>query len=85
MADARQPAPSGLRILLVEDDPDMAVLVSESLAEAGYAGQRVPLAEEGLWPQPEAPFDAVVLDHAIPRGGDAGPGIRARRATCVKA
>jgi DNA-binding response OmpR family regulator len=54
------------RILLIEDDPDMAALVCESLAEAGYTVERAVRAEEGLLPQREAPFDAVVLDHRLP-------------------
>ena len=54
------------RILLIEDDPDMAALVGDSLTEAGYAVEHAPLAEAGILPHWEVPFDAVILDHRLP-------------------
>jgi len=54
------------RILLIEDDPRLAALVSEYLGEAGY---RVVVAETGAAGLDRAarePFDAVVLDLMLP-------------------
>jgi DNA-binding response OmpR family regulator len=66
MSEATPRADRRPRFLLIEDDPDMAALVCESLAEAGYVVEHVSVAEEALWPQREAPFDAVILDHRLP-------------------
>ena len=54
------------RILLIEDDPRLAALVSEYLGEAGY---RVTVAEtgaDGLARAAREPFDALVLDLMLP-------------------
>ncbi|MCC6626966.1 MAG: diguanylate cyclase [Chloroflexi bacterium] len=55
-----QPAQTAERILLVEDDHDVAELVRQLLAEEGYAVERVATAEEA-----EALFDAQRLDLII--------------------
>jgi DNA-binding response OmpR family regulator len=54
------------RILLVDDDPRLAGMVSEYLGEAGY---RVTIAADGragLERLSRAPFDAMVLDLMLP-------------------
>ena len=54
------------RILLVEDDPRLAEMVSEYLGEAGF---RVTIAADGrsgLERLSRAPFDALVLDLMLP-------------------
>jgi len=54
------------RILLIEDDPRLAAMVSDYL---GAAGLRVSIAgtgEAGLAQLAQAPFDAVILDLMLP-------------------
>ena len=54
------------RILLIEDDPRLAEMVSEYLGEAGF---RVSVAAEGrggLERLAREPFDALVLDLMLP-------------------
>ena len=69
--DAQQPisleAFKGLRVLLVEDEPALAVAVSEALADAGFTVDRACDGEEGLTRLTEARYDLIVCDLKMPR------------------
>ena len=54
------------RILIIEDDPRLAAMVSEYLGDAGYRMTVAPSGEEGLAALARDPFDALVLDLMLP-------------------
>ena len=54
------------RILLVDDDPRLAEMVSEYLGEAGFRVTIAPDGRTGLERLSRAPFDALVLDLMLP-------------------
>jgi DNA-binding response OmpR family regulator len=54
------------RILLVEDDPRLAEMLSEYLGQAGFGVSIAPLGTTALQRLAQAPFDAVVLDLTLP-------------------
>jgi two-component system phosphate regulon response regulator OmpR len=54
------------RILLIEDDPRLAALVSEYLGEAGYHVTVAETGAAGLDRTSREPFDALVLDLMLP-------------------
>ena len=55
-----------MRILVVEDDADLARQMKESLVEAGYAVDLALDGEEGHYLGANEPYDAVVLDLGLP-------------------
>jgi two-component system OmpR family response regulator len=55
-----------MRILVVEDEPDLASAIRKSLVEAGLVVDLAPDGEEALWKVEAVPYDAVVLDLMIP-------------------
>jgi two-component system NtrC family sensor kinase len=57
----------GLRVLVVEDEPALAVAVSEALEDAGFAVDRAGDGEEGLTRLTEANYDLIVCDLKMPR------------------
>ncbi|MEO5742135.1 MAG: ATP-binding protein [Vicinamibacterales bacterium] len=57
----------GLRVLVVEDEPALAVAVSEALADAGFTVDRAGDGEEGLTRLAEARYDLIVCDLKMPR------------------
>ena len=57
----------GLRVLVVEDEPALAVAVSEALEDAGFAVDRAGDGEEGLTRLTEAHYDLIVCDLKMPR------------------
>jgi signal transduction histidine kinase/BarA-like signal transduction histidine kinase len=57
----------GLRVLVVEDEPALAVAVSEALVDAGFAVDRAGDGEEGLTRLTEAHYDLIVCDLKMPR------------------
>ena len=57
----------GLRVLVVEDEPALAVAVSEALSDAGFAVDRAGDGEEGLTRLTEAHYDLIVCDLKMPR------------------
>ncbi|HEY4706036.1 MAG TPA: response regulator transcription factor [Thermodesulfobacteriota bacterium] len=55
-----------MRILLVEDEKDLAGIIKQGLEEAGYAVDMAHDGEEGLYMAETYPVDAVVLDIMLP-------------------
>ncbi len=55
-----------MRVLVVEDEPDLARQVADTLAEAGYAVDVAKDGEEGHFLGDTEPYDAVVLDLGLP-------------------
>src|ERR1700754_293610 len=56
-----------MRILLVEDDPDIARQLRQALADAGYAVDYAPDGEEAQFLGETEPYDAVILDLGLPK------------------
>ena len=54
------------RILVVDDEPDLLLLASITLARAGHQVIEAATGGEALALAREAPPDLVVLDHALP-------------------
>ncbi len=54
------------RILLIEDDPRLAEMVSEYLGQAGFRVAAAGSGKEGLERLAREPFDALVLDLTLP-------------------
>ena len=57
-----------MRILLVEDDPDLSRQLKLALADAGYAVDHAPDGEEAQFLGETEPYDAVILDDGLPDG-----------------
>jgi two-component system cell cycle sensor histidine kinase/response regulator CckA len=57
----------GLRALVVEDEPALAIAVSEALADAGFTVDRAGDGEEGLTRLTEQRYDLIVCDLKMPR------------------
>ncbi len=55
-----------MRLLVVEDDPDLARQLVKTLGEAGYAVDLARDGEEGHFLGDTEPYDAVVLDLGLP-------------------
>lgn len=55
-----------MRVLVVEDDPRMAVLLKRGLEEVGYAVDTVTTAPDALWHATEFTYDTVVLNVMLP-------------------
>ncbi len=55
-----------MRVLVVEDDPDLNRQLSEALKEAGYAVDVALDGEEGHYLGDTEPYDAVILDIGLP-------------------
>lgn len=56
-----------MRILLVEDDPDLRAQLGQALGAAGYAIDLAGNGEDGLFLGETEPYDAVVLDLGLPK------------------
>jgi len=57
----------GLRVLVVEDEPALAVAVGEALADAGFVVDRAADGEEGLTRIAQSRYDLIVCDLKMPR------------------
>jgi two-component system OmpR family response regulator len=55
-----------MRVLVVEDQPDLARSVARALREENFAVDIAGDGEEGLFQATEVPYDAVVLDLMLP-------------------
>ncbi len=61
-----------MRLLLVEDDPQLSALMLEGLAEDGLIVEHAANAREGLGMAELGSFDALILDVMLPEGDNAG-------------
>jgi len=73
------------RILVVEDDPDIAELFSRYLEKAGFQAERIASGRDALQAAQRHPPDAVVLDLMLPHvdGLDVCRALRANEATAA--
>jgi two-component system, OmpR family, response regulator len=55
-----------MRVLVVEDDPAMAAMLTRGLHRAGYAVDTVDAGTDAVWAIGETDYDMVVLDAMIP-------------------
>ena len=56
-----------MRILLIEDDPDLNNQIKTSLEDVGYSVDTAVDGEEGHFLGDTEPYDAVVLDLGLPK------------------
>ena len=56
-----------MRILLIEDDPDLNNQIKASLEDGGYSVDTAVDGEEGHFLGDTEPYDAVVLDLGLPK------------------
>jgi two-component system OmpR family response regulator len=56
-----------MRVLIVEDEPDLLRSLAQALREEGYAVDTAPEGEEGLYKAETSEYDAVVLDVMLPK------------------
>ncbi|MEV0582678.1 response regulator transcription factor [Nonomuraea sp. NPDC050310] len=56
-----------MRVLLVEDEERLALLLKDGLAGEGFAVDVAHDGREGLWLATENPYDVIVLDVMLPR------------------
>src|SRR6478735_582744 len=56
-----------MRLLVIEDDPDLNRQLTTALTEAGYAVDRAFDGEEGHFLGESEPYDAVILDIGLPK------------------
>ncbi len=55
-----------MRLLVVEDEPDLLASLLQALREDGYAVDGAPDGEEGLYKAENYDYDAIVLDIMLP-------------------
>lgn len=55
-----------MRILVVEDEPDLVVVLAKALEEEGYAVDTAVDGDEGLYKAESWHYDAVILDIMLP-------------------
>ena len=56
-----------MRVLVVEDEPELLRVITRALCEEGYAVDGAPDGEEGLFRATSWEYDAVVLDLMLPK------------------
>ena len=56
-----------MRLLVVEDEPDLLAGLARALRKQGYAVDTAPDGEEGLYKAQSTDYDAVVLDVMLPK------------------
>jgi DNA-binding response OmpR family regulator len=56
-----------MRVLVIEDEPDLLAVLAQSLREAGYAVDTASDGREGLFKAEGGEYDALVLDLMIPQ------------------
>lgn len=56
-----------MRILVVEDEPDLLASLNKALREDGYAVDGAADGEEGLYKAESCEYDAIVLDIMLPK------------------
>jgi two-component system, OmpR family, response regulator len=68
-----------MRLLVVEDEPQLAAVLARGLREEGYAIDVAERGEDALWMAKAAPYDAILLDVMLP-GADGFEVCRSLRA-----
>lgn len=58
---------AGMRILVIEDEPDLLYILVQALREEGYAVDEAADGEDGLHKAQSWEYDALVLDLMLPR------------------
>src|SRR5262249_6331222 len=58
---------NALRLLVIEDDPDLSRQLATALTDAGYVVDRAFDGEEGHYLGESEPYDAVILDIGLPK------------------
>jgi two-component system OmpR family response regulator len=56
-----------MRILIVEDEPDLLRSIAQALREEGYAVDTAPDGEDGFYKAESYDYDAIVLDVMLPK------------------
>ena len=56
-----------MRLLLVEDDPNLQKQIKDALDESGYSVDATSDGEEGHFLGDTEPYDAVILDLGLPK------------------
>ena len=64
-ADGRQPM-TEMRVLIVEDEPDLLASLTQALREDGYAVDGAADGDDGLFKAETYDYDAIVLDVMLP-------------------
>ena len=59
-----------MRVLVIEDDKDVAGFVLKGLREAGHVAEHADNGRDGLFMATGEPFDAIILDRMLPGGID---------------
>ncbi len=74
-----------MRLLVVEDEPDLLSIVAKALREEGYAVDTAEDGEEGLYKAQTWDYDAIVLDVMLPKihGFDVVRTLRTKKKTPV--
>ncbi len=55
-----------MRVLVIEDEPDLSQALAQALREEGYAADRALDGTEGLAKAEDCDYDAIVLDLSLP-------------------
>src|SRR4051794_21672263 len=61
------PIDASMRILVVEDEPDLLRSIAQALREEGYAVDTAANGQDGLFSAENSDYDAVVLDVMMPK------------------
>src|SRR5262249_50225562 len=74
-----------MRVLVIEDEPDLLRVLVDALREEGYAVDEAADGEEGLFKATSWDYDAILLDLMLPRmdGGELLRQLRRTRKTPV--
>lgn len=56
-----------MRVLVIEDEPDLLRVLAQSLREAGYAVDAAADGESGLYSAGTGEYDAIILDLMLPK------------------
>ncbi|MFN7682501.1 MAG: response regulator transcription factor [Planctomyces sp.] len=74
-----------MKILVVEDEPDLLRVLAQALRESGYAVDEAADGEEGLYKATAWDYDAIILDLLLPKlnGWDVLQRLRKERKTPV--
>ena len=74
-----------MRVLIIEDEPDLVRVVRQALTESGFSVDTAADGEEGLWKARSTDYDAIILDLMLPRmhGGDVLRELRTTKITPV--